>query len=275
VTESLLAKHYFVDEAGDLTLFDKSGRVIVGREGVSHCFYVGLVDLPDPLAAHGAIEDLRKNLLGDPYFRGIPSMQPDARKTAIAFHAKDDLPEVRREVFRLLPSLGGRVIVAFRRKSLLADEARAQYEATGQKLAVDRVYDDLVARVFQGKLHTADTNNIVFARRGKSDRNESLTTAIERARTSHIRRWKQSDVRRPTNIKSAVPSQSVGLQVIDYYLWALQRMVERREDRFFAMLSSQYRLIMDLDDRRERGYGAWYRDNAPLTLEKMKPVISG
>jgi hypothetical protein len=82
-------------------------------------------------------------------------------------------------------------------------------------------------------------------------------------------------VKRPTSIKSAVPSQSVGLQVIDYYLWALQRMVERREDRFFAMLSSQYRLIMDLDDRRERGYGAWYRDNAPLTLEKMKPVISG
>jgi hypothetical protein len=29
-------------------------------------------------------------------------MHREARKTALFFHAKDDLPEVRREVFRLL-----------------------------------------------------------------------------------------------------------------------------------------------------------------------------
>jgi hypothetical protein len=40
--------------------------------------------------------------LADPYFKGVPSMQADAKKTALFFHAKDDLPEVRREVFRVL-----------------------------------------------------------------------------------------------------------------------------------------------------------------------------
>ncbi len=29
-------------------------------------------------------------------------MQPKNRKTAVAFHAKDDLPDTRREVFKLL-----------------------------------------------------------------------------------------------------------------------------------------------------------------------------
>lgn len=110
-------KHFFVDEAGDLTLFDKRKRIVVGNEGVSRCFIVGLVDLPDPEGAHKKLEELRHELLADPYFRGVPSMQRNARKTAICFHAKDDLPEVRREVFRLLPSLDAKVLVAIKRKT--------------------------------------------------------------------------------------------------------------------------------------------------------------
>lgn len=35
------AQHYFIDESGDLTLFDSKGRVIVGNEGVSRVFILG------------------------------------------------------------------------------------------------------------------------------------------------------------------------------------------------------------------------------------------
>jgi hypothetical protein len=45
---------------------------------------------------------LRTTLLAEPYFQNVPSMQASQGKTAVAFHAKDDLPEVRREVFNLL-----------------------------------------------------------------------------------------------------------------------------------------------------------------------------
>ena len=45
--------------------------------------------------------------MSDPYFNGVPSMQAKARKTALAFHAKDDLPEVRRDVFTLLRDTEG------------------------------------------------------------------------------------------------------------------------------------------------------------------------
>jgi len=87
-------RHFFVDEAGDLTLFDRKGRPIVGTPGVSQYFIVGVADLPDPENAHQQLLKLRTELLADPYFKGVPSMQPDNKKTAIAFHAKDDLPEV-------------------------------------------------------------------------------------------------------------------------------------------------------------------------------------
>jgi hypothetical protein len=95
-------RHYFVDEAGDGTLFDGKGRVIIGSEGCSRFFILGLVDIPDPESLRRAMAELRAALMADPYFAGIPSMQPNQRKTALAFHAKDDVAEVRREVFALL-----------------------------------------------------------------------------------------------------------------------------------------------------------------------------
>ena len=63
---------------------------------------LGLLHLPDPEALGAELVALRAQLLADPYFRHVPSMQAQARKTALAFHAKDDVAEVRREVFRVL-----------------------------------------------------------------------------------------------------------------------------------------------------------------------------
>jgi hypothetical protein len=40
-------KHYFVDEARDPVLFDAKGRVLVGSEGCSRYFAVGLLDVDD------------------------------------------------------------------------------------------------------------------------------------------------------------------------------------------------------------------------------------
>jgi hypothetical protein len=39
-------RHYFVDEAGDGTLFDGKGRVLIDSEGCSRFFILGLVDIP-------------------------------------------------------------------------------------------------------------------------------------------------------------------------------------------------------------------------------------
>lgn len=141
-------------------------------------------------------------------------------------------------------------------------------------MSADTVYDGLVATIFRDKLHRADTNEIVFARRGKSERNEALGRALEHARRSFQRRWGK-EVTTPTTIVSAYPSQFAGLQVADYFLWAIQRLFERGEDRYFKLLEEQFRLVMDLDDMRRRPYGEWYGSSNPLSLEKLKPVTSG
>jgi hypothetical protein len=267
----LQVAHYYVDEADDFTLFNKRGVVVVGRPGVSRCVMVGVAFLPDPGEAHGQLGQLRASLLSDPYFRGVPSMQPEAGKTAICFHAKDDVPEVRREVFKLLPKLGAKVQVVVRRKAVLAAEAHAVMKSTRKRLDENAIYDSLVRRLFKNLLHKAPDNRITFARRGKADRQEALHDAIRRAKANFEKQWGIASVR-PTTISSTTPSQSAGLQVVDYYLWAIQRLFERAEDRYVQLLASQYRLVMDLDDARNKPYGEWYSDSNPLTLEKMKPV---
>ena len=83
----LSIRHYFVDEGGDSTLFSKTGKTLVGTEGCSRFFILGLLDVPDPMALNDRFDELRARLMSDSYFKSVPSMQPDARK--------DDLPEVR------------------------------------------------------------------------------------------------------------------------------------------------------------------------------------
>ncbi len=266
-----ILKHYYVDEAGDLTLFDKKGKIIIGNEGVSKCFMVGFASVENPATASKLLEQLRKELLLDPYFKNVPSMQPARKRTAIAFHAKDDLQEVRRDVFKVLVKLNVKVQVAIRRKIEIANSAKFLFKLTGKKLNKNDIYDDLVKRIFRNSLHKADKYFIYFARRGKSDRNKALDNAIQKAKQNFQLKYK-IEADKPAIIIPAYPHEYIGLQIIDYYLWALQRLFERGEDRFYNLLAKDFRLIMDLDDTRNNVYGEWYSDSNKLSLKKIKPV---
>jgi hypothetical protein len=109
--------HYFIDEAGDPVLFGKR-KVIVGTQS-SRYFLLGKLEVGDPVALAQALNDLRKQLLADPYFNSAPSMKPDEGKTASAFHAKDDLAEAWPASGRLFP-VGTATILRKGRRSFLA-----------------------------------------------------------------------------------------------------------------------------------------------------------
>ncbi len=195
-------------------------------------------------------------------------MREDAGKTALGFHAKDDLPEVRREVFRLLLSFQVKVQAVVRRKASLVALARMLH-SSGQRLTDNYVYDDMVKRLFRNLLHKADSNSIVFARRGKSERFEALSQAITRAKVNFEAKFgRPSD--KPTRVHSWFSRDVAGLQVIDYCLWALQRLFERQEERYFDALRSKFRLVIDMDDTRNHAYGEYYGDHNSLSVEKIK-----
>jgi succinyl-CoA synthetase beta subunit len=160
-----------------------------------------------------------------------------------------------------------------RRKRELADFAKKLYEEKGEKLQSGDIYDKLVTSLFKNNLHQADENRIIFARLGKSERREALAHAIIQAKKNFEKKWNKG-YDKPFIIDVKQSSEEIGLQIVDYYLWALQRLYEKNDDSFFNILAPNYSLIIDLDDKRKRWSGEWYSRNNPLTLQKIKPLVS-
>jgi len=69
--------------------------------------------------------------------------------------------------------------------------------------------------------------------------------------------------------------ESGGFQAVDYFLWALQRFYERKEDRYLELLWHSFRLVHDLDDTRKSDYGVYYTQKKPLTLAALENDLLG
>lgn len=264
--------YYFVDESGDGTLFSKQGEIIVGKSGCSRFFILGLLDVADPEAVTHELEALRAVLLSDPYFKGVPSMQPVWGKTAMAFHAKNDLPEVRREVFKLLLRQRVKFSAIVKDKLETAEYVMSRnLHDPGYRYHPNELYDFLMRRLFKGRLHKADEYFIRFARRGGSDRSAALRAALEVAQERSRAQWGiASDAL--INIYSGTLPGCGGLQAVDYFLWALQRLYERREERYIQMLWPLCSVVIDVDDTRRARYGAYYTKRKPLSLAAIRKV---
>jgi hypothetical protein len=260
------ALHLFVDEAGDGTLFSRGGRERVGTEGCSRYFMLGSLRAADPAALATDLTRLRMELLADPYFRGVPSFDPSRGKTAEKFHAKDDLPEVRREVFRLLTRHKLRFRAVVRDKAeLLADVRVRNIRDAGYRYHENELYDDLVAALFAAPHDEPEPNDaasfgeaakaadvrVCFSRRGKRDRTRALAEALSRAEAAFERRY--GFARRTPTVTAAAPAEQGGLQAVDYFLWAIQRRYERGEDRYLDLVASQVAEVRDFERPKEDG----------------------
>jgi hypothetical protein len=264
-------RYYFVDESGDPVLFSGSGSILLGTPGCSRFFILGLLDVRDPAALSRDMEALRHRLIDDPYFANVPSMRSDSGKTALAFHAKDDLPEVRREVFALLMRHEMRFHAVVRDKKAVLAWAR-------EKLAIEpsfryrpsSLYETMVSRLFKTRLHVTDEYQVFFARRQKGDRVVALRNALDLARRRFRRTYNRFAPHGLLVLTVLSPFQRAELQAVDYFLWALQRAYEKGEDRFVKLLWPAFGAVHDVDDTREARYGVYYNKKRPLSAAVSK-----
>lgn len=262
-------RHYFVDEHGDGTLFDRKGRVIVGSEGCSSHFALGVLDVPDPVGLGSRLDQLRADILADPYFRGVESLKINRRKTALAFHAKDDIPEIRMLVIQLLAKEDVRFQAVIRDKRAIVAQVRNLNQISERyHYTPNRLYDEMVKRLFKNRLHQADGYRICFASRGRDDRTAALKLALEGARINFRKAW-NIDANAPIEVSCVPAATSGALQAVDYFLWAMQRVFTRVEDRFLSVLCPRISLIIDADDRRKSPSGRYYTRDDPLTAEAI------
>lgn len=263
---------YFVDESGDHRLFRKGTSVpIVGTPGCSTTFMVGVARIADTSRCERVISQLRQEILADHVLSSIPSVK---KHTAVAFHACKDHPRVRERVFDALAQIDAKVTVAIRRKSLLIPMAIARgVNGRPARVKIKKLYAALLKRLLKNQLHKADANCVVCAQRSDIPTDHALRGAVEDAkRNFNLSRKNGDPIDKPCTVAIGLPSDHAGLQVVDYYLWALQRAIEQGDIQHFEKLRTGYRLIMDLDDTSMKQYGRWYSDSDPFDLQKMKAL---
>jgi hypothetical protein len=249
---------------------------VAGSEGSSRYFILGLLDIAEPLLLDLEMADLRSRLLADPYFSHVPSMRPERKKTAIAFHAKDDIPEIRREVYALLMRHPMKFFAVVRDKKRIVQLVQEHNKRSpSYRYHPNQLYDRCVSRLFKERLHKDDGYTVYFSRRGSKDRTVALKAALETARNNFRRTWGVQGTG-PMDVCPISFRQSAGLQAVDYFLWALQRFFERGESRYWEYVWTSVKLVHDVDDLTQNNYGEYYTQRNPLTAavyQQKKPGI--
>jgi hypothetical protein len=139
----------------------------------------------------------------------------------------------------------------------------------------NQLYDRCVARLFKERLHKDNAYRIVFAKRGAADRTAALLKALENARNNLRRSWRIEGTA-PIEVIASAPVNDPSLQAADYVLWALQRLYEKKEMRYWEFVWSKVSLVHDIDDVKKNEYGEYYSQRNPLTLavlERRSPGI--
>ena len=263
-------RHYFVDESGDPLVFGKGGQGAFDKPGCSRYFILGFLDVEDPASLAHDLRELRGRLMKDSYYEGVPSFQVDRQKTAVSFHAKDDLPEVRRQVYDLLLKHPMKFHAVVRDKRDVFSWALQRHEPEAEfRYRPNDLYDSLVRRLFRDHLHKAELHQICFAERGRSDRTRALREALKAAREQFCHKWGKEQVGQIVMATEASKDNAC-LQAVDYFLWALQPAYVRGEDRYIRYIWDSVGLIHDVDDRRENKYGAYYTKERPLSTAAIK-----
>lgn len=251
--------YFFVDEAGDPIFFNRFGKNIVGTEGCSKILLLGFIKTDDPNALREELLKLQSEIVNDPYYSGIPSLQ----KTRICFHAKNDIPEVREKVFRKVATLN------FKAEFFIARKLEKVF--LGRHMGKENLfYDDLIAKLFENKLHKADKSVIYFATRGNKTRQKPLEDAIEKATLTFEKKWGI----KINGLINVLPQSPVGepcLQIVDYMNWAVQRAFIKGEQRFYKLVQDKISYLVDIYDFDNYPKNFYGRKN-PFDITKISPL---
>lgn len=251
--------YYFVDESGDSTFFDKKGKFIVGRPGCSPILILGFVSTTAPAALRSAIAALRQEIAADEYLQQIPSIAKSVRH----FHAKDDCPEVREKVFKLLKSMAFKAEFVVARKRL---DVFTKRHGRNENL----FYNEIVARLFERKLHKAH-NVIYFSKRGSQSRQHHFQSAIQTALLNFEKKY-QRTIETETKVYVQVPTDEACLQVVDYMNWIIYRAFTKGEMRYFTFLQEKVSFVMDIYDFENYPNSFYDKRKNMFHISKISPL---
>lgn len=262
--------HRFLDEAGDTTFFGKGKQLIVGREGVSLAFTMGMVKINRPLPdVRAEVSALRRSVEQDEYLNVIPSVRKRMERGGFFFHACDDTPEVRQLLFRYIKTLDCSLEAVMARKIPEIFTRKHNHHES-------EFYADVLSHLIKNKLQMGGKLVLNISSRANSTNNRNLQSALGKATGRAVKKHAPDII--TTQVVFNVQNHRAEplLNVADYLCWSVQRVFERGETRHYDFLGDRIRLVVDLFDQTGyEGSRNYYRGNRRLTPEnRLSPPSS-
>ena len=262
--------HRFLDETGDTTFYGKGRKLIVGQQGVSLSFGLGVLRIDRPLAeVRREVRALEAQVEADPLLNTIPSVQKRIASGGFFFHACKDSPDVRTVLLHYLRDLPceAELVVARKIPTLFEKQHHGREE---------EFYADLLAHLIKSRLKRAGTLVLNVAERGSSTREKVLTEALRLATERAAKKWGGENLKARVVFNVQTPRTEPLLTVSDYLCWAVQRVFEQGDVRHYNYLAEKIRLVVDLYDREKyEGSRNFYDKRNPLTAgNKIGPLVT-
>lgn len=252
--------HRFLDEAGDTTFFGKGKIPIIGQEGVSKVFILGMLHIKQDLQkVRQEIIILQQQIEQSRYYQSVPSVIKRVQQGGFYFHAKDDIPEIRKDFFDYILQLDiGFQAVAARKIVSLFEKKHNGKES--------EFYADLLSHLLKDKLQKQGRLVLNIAERGSSTHHANLERGLQKAEERHKKKFPDKAKTTKVNFTIHKFRHEPLLAIADYLCWAIQRVFEKGEIRYYDYTLEKISLVVDLYDRTkyEKG-GNYYTPKNPLT----------
>lgn len=264
---TLPVTHRFIDEVGDTTFYGRGKEIILGREGVSLVFGMGIVKFNDALPrVREQIARLQKEVESDPLLNTIPSVVKRVQNGGFFFHACKDSDDVRSVFLRYLRTLNceAEFVIARKTPSVFINKHHGKD---------DEFYADVLSHLIKGRLKKPRRIVLNIAQRGSSTRSKVLEQAQHKALGRARKKWSAEELLGEVVFNVQNPSHEPLLSVPDYLGWAVQRVFEKGQTRFYDYLFEKYRVVVDLyDQEKYDGNRNYYQGANRLTASnKIDP----
>jgi len=266
----LFEYHRFLDEAGDTTFYGKGRIPILGENGVSNTFILGMLKINQPLEPlRKRIVDFCKVVQNNRYYKNVPSVVKRVSKGNFYLHAKDDLPEIRKEYYDFIQSVDCSYQAVVGRKIITLFEKKHNGKET-------EFYADLLSHLLKDKFSIDRSFVLNVAERANSTAINNLEKGLIKAENRFKNKYPNKDIVAKVSFSIQKYQNEPILSITDYLSWAVQRVFEKGETRFYDYMIDKISLVVDLyDDKSFMGSKNYYKKNYPLTEKnKVSPQSS-
>lgn len=255
---------FFVDESWDPNFYSKKWELIVWSEWCSSILQLWLTKTENPHPIRKSLLDLQNEILKDEYFNWIPSVEK--RRNKFYFHAKDDIPEIREKVFKLIKTLDIKVYIIVARKIewIFKNKHNSDPEV---------FYNSMVMHLFKNQIQNWWNwkNIIYFEKRWSKTKQKPLEDSIKNA-IGDFEIKHNCMVNSNFEVLVQIPSDEPCLQVADYVNWVVQRAFIKKEIRYYNFIKEKIHLIWDIYDKDNYPNSFYTQHKNPFDIKKISPI---